>query len=86
MTIEAEKTNSRLTYPQSDQDATRQSSSSDDRWDQVDDFQWLRSEHSPNWALLEAKDTVVDDTWRQVVPGGPDWTLNDILRATKVPQ
>lgn len=56
----------------------------EDLWDQVDDFKWLKAEHSPNWELLSPEDTVLDDTWREVVPGGPGWTLDDILKATKV--
>ena len=59
-------------------------SESDDLWDQVDDFKWLKAEHSPNWDLLGHEDTVLDDTWREIVPGGPGWTLDDILKATKV--
>jgi hypothetical protein len=56
----------------------------DDLRDQVDDFKWLKTEHSPNWDLLSPEDTVLDDTWREIVPGGPGWTLDDILKATKV--
>ena len=25
-------------------------------WDQVDDFNWLRAEHSPNWSVLQPGD------------------------------
>lgn len=56
----------------------------DDLWNQVDDFNWLKAEHSPNWDLLGLEDTVLDDTWREIVPGGPGSTLDDILKATKV--
>ena len=27
-------------------------------WDQVDDFNWLRAEHSPNWSVLQPGDEV----------------------------
>ena len=53
-------------------------------WDQVDDFKWLKAEQSPNWSILPAKDTVQDEVWREIVPGGPGWTLEDILKATGV--
>ena len=53
-------------------------------WDQVDDFKWLKAEQSPNWSLLPPEDTVMDDIWREIVPGGPGWTLEDILKATRV--
>ena len=56
----------------------------EDLWDQVDDFKWLKAEHSPNWDILGPEDTVPDDTWREIVPGGPGWTFDDILKATKV--
>ena len=53
-------------------------------WDQVDDFKWLKAEHSPNWSILPPEATVVDEVWREIVPGGPGWSLSDILRATHV--
>lgn len=27
-------------------------------WDQVDDFKWLKSEHSPNWEVLPKQERV----------------------------
>ena len=54
-------------------------------WNQVDDFKWLKAEHSPNWSILPVEDTIPDEAWMEVVPGGPGWSLSDILRATKVP-
>lgn len=56
----------------------------DNLWDQVDDFKWLKAEHSPNWDTLPADSQVVDEVWRDIVPGGPGWSLDDILKATKV--
>ena len=53
-------------------------------WDQVDDFKWLKAESSPNWALMGPEDAVLDDTWRDIMTGGPGWSLEDILKATKV--
>jgi hypothetical protein len=55
-----------------------------DLWSQIDDFKWLKSTPSPNWSLLQPEDIVPDDTWRKVVPGGRGWSLEDILRATRV--
>lgn len=71
----------------SDSDPTTQSLSSStepDLWSQVDDFKWLKQEASPNWSLLPPEDIVADEAWREVVPGGPGWSLDDILRAVKV--
>ena len=55
-----------------------------DQWDQIDDFKWHKAEPSPNWSILPPEDAVVEEVWRDVVPGGPGWSLDDILKATKV--
>ncbi len=55
-----------------------------DQWDQIDDFKWHKSEQSPNWSILTPEDAVVEEVWRDIVPGGPGWSLDDILKATKV--
>ena len=53
------------------------------QWDQVDDFKWLKATHSPNWSILPPEDSVANEVWRDIVPG-PSWSLEDILRATRV--
>lgn len=55
------------------------------QWDQVDDFKWLRNEPSPNWSVLPAENIIPEETWREIVPGGPGWGLSDILRAVGLP-
>ena len=55
-----------------------------DQWDQIDDFKWHKAEQSPNWSILPSEDSVVEEVWRDIVPGGPGWSLDDILKATKV--
>jgi len=55
-----------------------------DSWSQIDDFKWLKSTPSPNWSRLPPEDIITDDTWREVVPGGPGWSLDDILEAVRV--
>lgn len=55
-----------------------------DHWNQVDDFKWLRSEHSPHWDTLPSERQVDDHVWKDVVPGGPGSSLDDILKATNV--
>lgn len=35
-------------------------------WDQVDDFKWLKSEHSPNWAVLPEKQRIPRQRWEEV--------------------
>lgn len=36
-------------------------------WDQVDDFKWLRAEHSPNWSVIPENEWVEEGVWRQVM-------------------
>jgi tubulin-specific chaperone C len=51
---------------------------------EVDDFKWLKSEPSPNWRLMKDEDRVPEDTWREAVPGGPGWRVEDILRVVGI--
>ena len=59
-------------------------------WDQVDDFSWLRAEHSPNWRALQPDDegTIESGQWELIkVLGSAGNTvseLDDVLRAAKV--
>ena len=50
------------------------------QWDQVDDFKWLKSEHSPNWSVLPEDSRLQEVVWTSVVPGGPGVGTEDILR------
>ncbi|KAL9048554.1 MAG: hypothetical protein Q9162_007661 [Coniocarpon cinnabarinum] len=56
----------------------------ENKWDQVEDFKWLRSEPSPNWEVLPESQRVEARTWTELVPGGPDHGLEDILKAVGV--
>jgi hypothetical protein len=56
------------------------STESNNQWDQVDDFKWLKMEHSPNWSILPEENRLGEDIWTDVVPGGPGVGLEDILR------
>ncbi|KAK8217947.1 tubulin binding cofactor C-domain-containing protein [Phyllosticta capitalensis] len=53
-------------------------------WDQVDDFKWLKAEPSPNWRALPPAERVADAVWRDLVPGGPELGVDDILKAVGV--
>ncbi|KAI9927702.1 hypothetical protein AWENTII_012661 [Aspergillus wentii] len=53
----------------------------EDRWSQVEDFKWIKPEPSPNWSLLDQDSGVPEEVWAEIVPGGPGWSLEDILRA-----
>ncbi|KEF62847.1 uncharacterized protein A1O9_00820 [Exophiala aquamarina CBS 119918] len=54
------------------------------QWDQVDDFKWIKSEPSPNWSILPPEANIPDETWREVVPGGPGWSTLQILNAVGI--
>ena len=59
-------------------------------WDQVDDFSWLRAEHSPNWGALQPGDegTIESGQWELIKALGSHECLaselDDLLRAVKV--
>ncbi|KAF7943238.1 hypothetical protein EAE96_011169 [Botrytis aclada] len=50
------------------------------QWDQVDDFKWLKAEHSPNWSILPEEERLKEEIWTDVIPGGPGVGLDDILK------
>jgi hypothetical protein len=35
-------------------------------WNQVDDFKWLKSEHSPNWKVIAEGERVPRQGWEEV--------------------
>lgn len=53
-------------------------------WDQVDDFKWLKAEHSPNWSVLPKEERIHADIWENVVPGGPTMGVEDVLRSVGI--
>ncbi|KAL4810122.1 tubulin binding cofactor C-domain-containing protein [Aspergillus unguis] len=57
---------------------------SDDRWSLVEDFKWIKPEPSPNWSLLGQDAGVSEEVWSEIVPGGPGWSSDEILRAVNI--
>lgn len=53
-------------------------------WDQVDDFKWLKSEHSPNWEVLPEGERVQGKVWNDIRGSknmvSVELTLETILR------
>ncbi|KAE8449969.1 hypothetical protein EG329_007108 [Mollisiaceae sp. DMI_Dod_QoI] len=49
-------------------------------WDQVDDFKWLKVEHSPNWSIIPEEQRIKAEIWTEVVPGGPGVGIEDIFK------
>jgi len=52
----------------------------ENHWDEVDDFKWLKAEHSPNWSILPENERLKEEIWTDVVPGGPGVGLEDIFK------
>ncbi|ROV95560.1 hypothetical protein VSDG_05374 [Cytospora chrysosperma] len=61
----------------------------ENQWDQVDDFNWLKAEASPNWERLSPSggdggggggSVIPADFWTETVRGGPLLSTEDILR------
>jgi hypothetical protein len=56
-------------------------------WDQVDDFKWLRAEHSPNWSILRPEDgrAVTNQAWENIIAGkGQASEMDELLRTVKI--
>lgn len=54
------------------------------QWDQVDDFKWLKTDHSPNWCILDEGERLPEAFWKQAVPGRPGQGPIDILKEAGV--
>jgi len=50
---------------------------------QVEDFKWIKPEPVP-LELPRSQRRRPRGVWAEMVPGGPCWSLEDILRATRV--
>lgn len=61
-------------YKSKDADAT------EDHWNEVDDFKWLKAEHSPNWSIMPEEKRLQERVWKEVVPGTPGKGTEDILK------
>ncbi|KAK8075905.1 tubulin binding cofactor C [Apiospora phragmitis] len=56
---------------------------SENQWDQVDDFKWLKAESSPNWRVLPQEARIADDVWQKTVSGNLT-SRKEILRSVGV--
>lgn len=52
----------------------------EDHWDEVQDFKWLKAEHSPNWCVMQEEKRLEERIWKEVVPGVPGKGSEDILK------
>lgn len=58
----------------------------DNQWDQVDDFKWLKADHSPNWTTLSEEERLSAELWEKVVPGQPGVSVEESLKKLGVPR
>ncbi|THV97905.1 TBCC-domain-containing protein, partial [Aureobasidium pullulans] len=61
--------------------ATEKDAEIQNLYDQVDDFKWLKAEHSPNWSVLDKDSYIKNEVWKDIVPGSPTSGVEDILKA-----
>jgi len=58
-------------------------------WDQVGDFQWMKSGPSPNWNILQDDDerALGKEVWKEFgADGSSHLTLEEMLSLVKIPQ
>lgn len=65
---------------------TEAEKSTENQWDQVDDFKWLKADHSPNWTTLAEDEMLADELWRKVVPGQPGVSVEETLKKLGIPR
>jgi len=58
----------------------------ENQWNQVDDFKWLKAGHSPNWTILSNSQTLSPEVWKNVVPGTPSSNVTNTLKAIGIPR
>ncbi|UPK89882.1 hypothetical protein LCI18_000817 [Fusarium solani-melongenae] len=58
----------------------------ENQWDQVDDFKWLKAGHSPNWTTLSEEERLGAELWEKVVPGQPGVSVEESLKKLGVPR
>ncbi|BFZ60759.1 hypothetical protein YB2330_001811 [Saitoella coloradoensis] len=51
-----------------------------DLWDQVEDFNWLKKQHSPHWSLLPEEERKGREVWEEVVTLGVDGDVEGGLK------
>ncbi|KAF4979849.1 hypothetical protein FZEAL_4015 [Fusarium zealandicum] len=65
---------------------TEAEESTENQWDQVDDFKWLKAGQSPNWTTLSEGERLSDELWRNVVPGQPGVSVEESLKKLGIPR
>ena len=65
---------------------TKAEQETENQWDQVDDFKWLKAGHSPNWTTLSSAQTLEEEIWKKVVPGQPGASVEESLQKIGIPR
>lgn len=60
--------------------------STENQWNQVDDFKWLKAGHSPNWNILSDSQRLDEKVWKDIVPGQPSANVRDTLSTIGLPR
>jgi hypothetical protein len=50
------------------------------RWDQIDDFGWLKMEPSPHFRILGEEERVREEVWRDVLAVKEGGSVEEVLR------
>lgn len=53
---------------------------SENQWNQIDDFKWLKAEQSPHFTILPEPERVAEEVWKNVLSSGDDVSLDAILK------
>ncbi|KJZ77602.1 hypothetical protein HIM_02779 [Hirsutella minnesotensis 3608] len=65
---------------------TEAEQATENQWDQVDDFKWLKAGHSPNWTTLSEAQTLGEEVWTKVVPGQAGTSVEETLKKVGLPR
>lgn len=52
----------------------------ENQWDQVDDFKWLKADHSPNWSVLPEDERLEGAFWTDDVAAKTGTGVEDVLK------
>lgn len=58
----------------------------ENQWNNVDDFKWLKAGPSPNWTTLPQTQVLGDEIWTKVVPGWPGASVEETLGKVGLPR
>lgn len=53
---------------------------SENQWNQIDDFKWLKAEPSPHFSILPDDERVAEEVWKDKLSSSDDMSLDAILK------